>query len=217
MAVWTGPLAIAFYAHGNYSPLFDSWWVVVPFSLLFLVPFLDPRRWRRMIHLDALVLLSFLVSYYLFDHRHLEAAVWFVYPPLVYLLVRMLAIGVRRRGVSVELPALLSPRVLGVGLLVLVGARLGLSLANHLVTDVGYASVIGAHRLVHGQSLYYASSAHGDTYGPIAYLAYAPFELDLPLARGLGLSGLGPRGLGGLRSGHDRRPRRPRAAAEARA
>lgn len=179
-AVWTGPLAIASYARGNYSPLFDSWWIVVPFSLLFLVPFVNPRRWRRMLHLDALVLLSFLLSYFLFDHMHLEAAVWLVYPPLLYLLVRMVVIGVRRRRASVELPALLTPRVLGVGLLLLVGARVGLSLANHLVTDVGYASVIGAHRLVHGQSLYYASTAHGDTYGPIAYLAYVPFELIFP-------------------------------------
>jgi hypothetical protein len=179
-AVWTGPLAIASYARGNYSPLFDSWWIVVPFSLLFLVPFVNPRRWRRMLHLDALVLLSFLLSYYLFDHRHLEAAVWLVYPPLLYLLIRMIAIGVRRRRTAIELPQLLTPRVLGAGLLLLVAARVGLSLANHLVTDVGYASVIGAHRLVNGQSLYYASSAHGDTYGPIAYLAYVPFEMIFP-------------------------------------
>ena len=44
--VWTGPLAIAQYARGHYAPIFDSPWVVVPFALLFLVPFLDPRRLR---------------------------------------------------------------------------------------------------------------------------------------------------------------------------
>jgi hypothetical protein len=60
--------------------------VLVPFSLLFLVPFLDLRRPWRILHLDALVLLSFLVSYLLFDHAKLVAAVWMMYPPMLYLL-----------------------------------------------------------------------------------------------------------------------------------
>src|SRR5947209_11858317 len=74
--VWTGPLASTVYARGHYAPLFDSGWVVVPFTLAFLVPFLDPRRLRSRRHLDAMVLVSFLVSYWLFDHGHLEPAVW---------------------------------------------------------------------------------------------------------------------------------------------
>jgi len=139
-----------------------------------------------MLHVDALVIESFLVSYLLFDHAQLEPAVWMAYPPLVYLLARMLSIGWRqglggaaRRGVA-SLSPLLSVRVLGVGLIALVAARVGLSLSDHDVVDVGYASVIGAHRIATGQSLYYASTAHGDTYGPIAYLAYLPFELIFP-------------------------------------
>jgi hypothetical protein len=184
--VWTGPLALAVYARGDFATLFGSAWVLLPFSLLFLVPFLDPRRPWRMLHVDALVIESFLVSYLLFDHAQLEPAVWMAYPPLVYLLARMLSIGWRqglggaaRRGVA-SLSPLLSVRVLGVGLIALVAARVGLSLLDHDVVDVGYASVIGAHRIATGQSLYYASTAHGDTYGPIAYLAYLPFELIFP-------------------------------------
>src|SRR5947209_7149970 len=46
--VWTGPAAVAPWAHGNYSPKFDAWWVVVPFALLFILPFLDIRRLWRM-------------------------------------------------------------------------------------------------------------------------------------------------------------------------
>ena len=179
IAVWTGPLALAVYGRGHYAPLFSSAWVLIPFSLLFLVPFLEPRRSWRILRLDALLVLSLLVSYVLFDHTHLEAAVWLVYPPLIALLVRMLIVGGRRP--RLRLPALadgiISERVLWIGLLVIVGARVGLSLANREVIDVGYASVIGGHRLIHGQSLYYASAAHGDTYGPIMYMAYAPFEL----------------------------------------
>ncbi len=180
--VWTGPLARAVYARGHFAPLFSSPWVLVPFSLMFLVPFLDPRRLRRLVRLDALLVLSLLVSYILFIHAHLEAAVWLIYPPLIALLGRMLFIGLRRP--AARLPALaeglLSARVLWGGLLVLVIARVVLSLAADGVIDVGYASVIGAHRLVHGQSLYYATAAHSDTYGPIMYLAYAPFELAFP-------------------------------------
>jgi glycosyl transferase family 87 len=178
--IWTGPLAVVVYARGHYAPVFDSWWVVVVSSLLFLLPFVDLRRPLRLLHLDALVLLSFLCSYYLFDHAHLEAAVWLVYPPLLYLLIRMVRVGVRGRRDDGRLSPVLSTRVLLVGVLLLVAARTGLSLASREVVDVGYASVLGAHRILHGQSLYYAAAAHGDTYGPIAYLAYVPFELLFP-------------------------------------
>jgi hypothetical protein len=186
--VWTGPLAFAVYARGDFATLFGSAWVLVPFSLLFLVPFLDLRRPRRILHLDALVLLSFLISYLLFDHAKLVAAVWMIYPPMLYLLARMLWIGgLRRRRrsestrpISTGLSPLLTVGVLGGGLVALVAARIVLSLVSSTVVDVGYASVIGAHLIATGQPLYYASAAHGDTYGPIAYLAYLPFELLFP-------------------------------------
>jgi len=179
-AIWTGPLVLAVYARGHYAPVFDSWWVILPSSLLFLLPFLDVRRLRRLLHLDALVLLSFFVSYYLFDRTHLEAAVWLAYPPLLYLLARMLGIGTRRRGDAASPSPMLGTHTLFIGILLLVGARIALSLISQDVGDVGYASVIGAHRILHGQSLYYMNIAHGDTYGPIAYLAYVPFVLLFP-------------------------------------
>jgi hypothetical protein len=186
--VWTGPLAVAVYARGGFAPLFGSPWVLVPFSLLFLLPFLDPRRLWRMLQLDALVLESFVVSYLLFDHAQLVPAVWMAYPPLLYLLARLLwigwghraAAGAAARRAEAALAPMLSVRVLAGGLIALVAVRTGLSLFEHDVVDVGYASVIGAHRIVNGQSLYYAASGNGDTYGPIAYLAYVPFELLFP-------------------------------------
>jgi hypothetical protein len=174
--VWTGPAAVATYARGNYAPLFDAWWVVVPFSVAFLLPFLDRRRLRRLLHLDALVLLSFIASYALLDHAQLESAVWLAYPPLVYLLARMIWTGFRGRR-SADSGGLLPIPVLWIGLIVLTGARIALSLVSHQIIDVGVASVLGAHRLIAGQPLYYNTFAHNDTYGPIAYLAYVPFEL----------------------------------------
>jgi hypothetical protein len=160
----------------------------VPFSLLFLLPFLDLRRLLRWRLFDGLAVLSLLISYLLFDHAIFEPAVWIVYPPLLYLLGRMLWIGgIRlRRGMRSRSPAVavegrsvltrLPLTYLVGGLALLVIARLVLSFVDKTVVDVGYASVIGADRIAHGQSLYFASAAHGDTYGPMAYLAYVPFE-----------------------------------------
>jgi hypothetical protein len=48
------------------------------------------------------------------------------------------------------------------------------------VIDVATASVLGAYKILHGQSIYYPSVGHGDTYGPLAYLAYVPFDALWP-------------------------------------
>lgn len=189
--VWTGPLARALYVRGDFATPFGVWWVLVPFSLLFLLPFLELRRPFWLIHLDGLVLLSFLVSYLLFDHAKLVAAVWMVYPPLLYLLGRMLWIGGlrdrNRGGTSGWRPSrsagpgsLLSVPLLAGGLALLVAARIVLSLVDRTVADVGYASVVGAHQIAAGHPIYFSGAANGDTYGPIAYLAYLPFELLFP-------------------------------------
>jgi uncharacterized membrane protein len=65
----------------------------------------------------------------------------------------------------------------------LIGFRVAVSLSGGNVIDVGYSGVIGADRLAHAAPLYGAFPAeneHGDTYGPVAYAAYVPFELALP-------------------------------------
>ena len=61
----------------------------------------------------------------------------------------------------------------------LVGFRVGLNVTNSNVIDVGYAGVIGADKLLHGQNLYGhwpTDNAYGDTYGPVNYYAYVPFR-----------------------------------------
>ena len=65
------------------------------------------------------------------------------------------------------------------------GSGSSLNVTNGNVIDVGYAGVIGADRLLHGDALYGgfpADNAAGDTYGPLAYLAYVPVRA----ARGRG-------------------------------
>lgn len=179
MGAWTGAQAAATFAHGDWSWSITSWIVLVPASLLFLLPFLDVRRLRQLTHLDALVILAFLGSWLLLAHAHLDAAVWFAYPPLIYLLVRLLLLGFGIGGGG-RLAPLLSMRTLAIGLPLLLGARLALSLLAHQEVDVGYESVIGAFRLLHHLPLYYNDPNHGDTYWPVTYLAYVPFELIFP-------------------------------------
>ena len=95
------------------------------------------------------------------------------YPLLLYLLVRMLLVGVRARAAAREpLRLLRAGRVAGVGVVFLVGFRIGLNVTDSNVIDVGYAGVIGADKLVNGKPLYGdfpKDNQHGDTYGPVNY------------------------------------------------
>ncbi len=172
---YTGPLMIGIYARGHYGQVFDSPWVLVPFTLMFLLPILLLRRCSWLARLDLAVVLLFGVSYWRFDTAHLESAVWLFYPPLLYLLARMLIRGFRpgsfKRRIDVRLPTV----VMVIGLVALVAGRIVITLLPANVVDVGTASAIGATKILHGQSIYYPSVGHPDTYGPLAYLAYVPF------------------------------------------
>ena len=180
-AVWSGPLAVYLAGRGHYGGLFDSPFVVLVFSAMFLALFFNPRRLRRFGHLDALLLLgAFAIPYLLFDDTHFEASVLVVYPLLVFLLARMLWLGLRKDpGVDLDAPLWPLP-VLAVGVLALVAARVVLDIVDPDVIDVGLASVVGAHAITHGAALYASAASHGDTYGPVVYLAYVPFEALWP-------------------------------------
>ena len=97
-AVFTGPQAQSYLARGHQGNLFDSPWVVLPFALLFLVPFVDVRRARRLLHLDLLVLLSLGVSYFFFNRGDiLDVGPARLSRPARYVLARMLSTGMRPR------------------------------------------------------------------------------------------------------------------------
>ncbi len=102
---WTG-FQIAWTMARGYPGAFgrhvNALYIWIPMCLLFFVPFFDWRKPLRLLHLDLLVLLSFSVSLAFFDHAHIYASTPLVYPPLIYLLVRMLALArVGRRGKAV--------------------------------------------------------------------------------------------------------------------
>jgi len=186
--VWTGHQVAWEMARGRegaFGRRVNSPWVWIPLMLAFFVPFFDPRRPFRLLHLDLLVLLSFSLSHVWFNRGEIGTSVPLVYPVLAYLLVRLLALGRR----SSERPAPQAPFVLvpaGVlvlGLVFLVGFRVGLNVTDSNVIDVGYSGVIGADRLTHGEDIYGSfpdDNGSGDTYGPVAYYAYVPFEAAFP-------------------------------------
>ena len=181
---WTGEQVDWILARG-YEPsvggkTFNAPYVYLPLCLLFLLPFFDPRRPFRLLHLDLLMLLGFGLSQLFLNRGNLDLSVPLVYPFLAYLLVRLLLSGLRPRRGAGPLVPVVPLRILGVGLLLLVAFRIALNVSDSSVIDVGFASVIGADRILGGLPLYIFNDMHGDTYGPINYIAYIPFELIFP-------------------------------------
>ena len=187
LEAWTGPQVAWTMARG-YDGAFGrkaaGLAVWLPLLVLFVVPFVDWRRPLRIRHLDLLALCSLSVSLAFFSDGNLDASVPLAYPPLLYLLARLAWIGLRRRPKPPEPLRLLVPVTwLAIGTVFLLGFRAGLNITNSNVIDVGYAGVIGADRISHGEAIYGTfpkDNQHGDTYGPVTYLAYVPAELALP-------------------------------------
>jgi hypothetical protein len=169
---------------GAFGRKLNAPYVWIPLCLLFVLPFVDFRRLRRLLHLDLLVLLAFGVSHVFFNRGEIGASVPLVYPVLAYLLLRMLLAGFRPRAGVWRLVPHVSVTWLAVALVCLAAFRIALNVTDSNVIDVGYAGVIGADRIVDGDELYGKGFSDdvekGDTYGPVNYLLYVPFEQALP-------------------------------------
>ena len=181
---WTG-YQVAWKMARGYSGAFgdklNAPYVFLPLCLIFLLGLVDWRRLRRVANLDLLVLLGFALSHYFFNRAEIGVSVPLVYPVLLYLLGRCLWIGLRGRGVGLR--PVWSVTWLFIAALFLLGLRVGLNVADAGTIDVGYAGVVGADRVAHGEPIYDNlpnDISSGDTYGPVNYLAYVPFELMLP-------------------------------------
>ena len=180
---WTG-FQVAWTMARGYPGAFgrhvNALYIWLPLCVLFLLPFVNVRRPFSLVHLDLLVLLSFSASLAFFNHAHIYASVPLTYPPMLYLLARMLALSARTRARPADPLHLLVPMSwLAFGAVFLIGFRIALNVTDSNVIDVGFAGVIGAERITHDESLYggYPSNnEHGDTYGPVNYEAYVPFE-----------------------------------------
>jgi hypothetical protein len=181
---------------GAFGRKINAPWVWIPLTILFIAPFFDWRRPFRMLHLDLLVLAAFGVSVAFFNDAQIGISVPIAYPLLAYLLGRALWIGLRRDRPRPGLRLLVPVQVLAIAVVFLIGFRIALNVMSSNVIDVGYAGVIGADRIADGTRLYGTfpkDNEHGDTYGPVNYVAYVPFEQiwpwsgtwdDLPAAHG---------------------------------
>jgi len=194
---WTG-YQVAWKMARGYSGAFghrlNAPYVFLPLCAIFLLGLVDWRRLRRMANLDLLFLLGFGISHYFFNRAEIGVSVPLQYLPLAYLFGRMLWIGLRGRDTGLR-PVWPATWLL-IAALFLMGARVGLNMADSGVIDVGYASEVGAHRIAHGEPIYAnfpEDVSQGDTYGPLTYFTYVPFERiwpwsgtwnDLPAAHG---------------------------------
>ncbi len=185
---WTGTQVETKLARGYsgaVSGAVNHLWIWLPLCVLFLAPFVDPRRPLRLIHLDLLALLGFSVSLAFFNHAKIEASVALVYPVLAYVFVRMLIAGFRPAESRDRLLPLAPRSWLVAGIIALAAFHTAYVATEGKVIDVGLAGVIGADRLTNGEEVYGpgASSGmpiRGDVYGPVNYLAYVPFEQAFP-------------------------------------
>ena len=208
LEAWTGP-QVAWRMARGYPGQFggtkiNSAPIWLGFCAAFLIGLVDWRRLRSIRNLDLLVLLSFTLSLWFFNHGNIFAAAPLVYPGFVWLIARCAWVARRDRpsaGGSVW-----PVWVLAAATVFLAGFRIGLNVRDSNVIDVGYSGVIGADRIWHGQSPYghfpteltsqkpcgpadsegeirnrvqtngvcETANPLGDTYGPVSYLAYIP-------------------------------------------
>ena len=154
---WTGP-QVAWKMARGYEGAFggksinrlDVW---LALSAVFLLGLVDWRRPLSLRSLDLVALLSFSVPLWFFNDGDVFTSMALVYPPLVYLLARMTWIGARGRGPSAR-AAVWPVWILVAATVFLAGFRIGLNLEDSNVIDVGFAGVIGAHRIANGEMPY---------------------------------------------------------------
>src|SRR5215218_3465765 len=153
---WTGPQVAWKMARGLSGAFggkeINSAPVWLGFCALFFLGLGDLRRPLSLRNLDLLALLSFSVSLWFFNRGDIFTSVPLADPPLLYLLGRM-AWSAWRGGPGAS-RAVWPIWVIAAATVFLAGFRIGLNVRDSNVIDVGYSGVIGAHRIVHGQSPY---------------------------------------------------------------
>lgn len=154
-------------------------WLWGVLLVLFVLPFLRLRPLRGP-PAAILLLAAFSAPLAFFNNARLDWAVPLSFGLLLGLFGWSVVRGVRRPR-SAPRPLLL---LLPVSVLVVIGLglfafRVVLNVEDGNVIDVGYASVVGADKIGGGTSVYTefpSNVGRGDTYGPLTYLAYVPFE-----------------------------------------
>lgn len=174
------------------------------FCAVFVVGLADWRRLRSLRNLDLLALLSFSISLWFFNRGEVFWSVPLAYPPLVYLLARLAWIGAGKRRAGAARPVwpvwalaaatvflagfriglnVEASNVIDVGYSGVVGAHRiagGQSPYGHFpvqrdLRPCGSADAEGEIReRIQTNGRCESSNERGDTYGPVAYIAYVP-------------------------------------------
>jgi len=154
---WTGPQVAWGMARGSPGAFggreINSLPIWLGFCAIFLLGLGDLRRPLSLRNLDLIAFLSFSVSLWYFNQGRVFSSASLVYPPLLYLIGRLFYVGVRGRQTSAS-PPVWPVWLLAAVTVFLIGFRIGLNVRTSNVIDVGYAGVIGADRIVSGQSPY---------------------------------------------------------------
>ncbi len=188
----------------------NAWWMWIPLSALFFVGLVDWRRLVSWHTADLLALLSFGISLLFFNRGEVFQSAALGAPPLAYLLVRMCVVGFRGRAsapvlfwpvwllaaVAVFLGGLRvglnleTPRgVIDVGYAGVIGgdrildgrAPYGNMPVEGTDEACGKKGANGSIRdWVQDNGRCESSLPRGDTYGPVAYLAYVPAAIAFP-------------------------------------
>ena len=154
---WTGP-QVAWKMARGYDGAFggktiNERWVWLAFCAVFLLGLGNLRRPLSLRNLDLLALLAFTPSLYFFNRGEVFWSVPLAIPPLLYVIGRLAWIGARGR--PTRTPPTWPAWVLLAATVFLLGFRIGLNVqAPYSVIDVGYAGVIGAHRIANGEAPY---------------------------------------------------------------
>ncbi len=158
LEAWTGPQVAWTMARGGAGAFggrtINGVWVWLAFCAAFLVGLANLRRPLSLRNLDLLVLLSFSISLRFFNEGEVFWSVPLAYPPLVYLLGRCVWIARRDRPPRASRPVW-PVWLLAAATVFLIGFRVGLNVdAERSVIDVGFAGVVGAHRIANGEAPY---------------------------------------------------------------
>jgi len=208
---WTGPQVAWKMARGREGAFggktLNKPYVWLALCLVFLLGLADLRRPLSLRNLDLLVLVGFSISLAFFNRGEIFRSVPLAYPPLAYLLIRSMWVGLRRR--ESPLRPVWPTWAVAAAAVFLLGFRIGLTVDTPRgVIDVGLAGVVGADRILDGQAPYghmpqrgdlepcgpedtdgdirdriqtngrcESAIEHGDTYGPVSYVTYVPATL----------------------------------------
>jgi glycosyl transferase family 87 len=188
VAAWSGAKANwrnargsrALVDEGDLGAATDSLWVWLPLCLLFVAPFVDPRRPLRRVHFEILLFLLFVLGHAFVVRGELSTWLLVAYPALGLLLARLLVAATGRDHSEERLVPFVPLKVLAGILFAVLAARGVINVVDSIPGDVAFAGVAGSERIIDGHTLYAAGGGNYDTYGPFAYLVYVPFTLLLP-------------------------------------